>query len=268
MKFLHLSDTHLRRDYASDWFTHRIFNQTDNPSLRFRQILQSIDPTDYDFALVTGDLVHEGQAEDYHLFREIMDQELRGLPYFVCRGNHDQPQPFFDGMDFKANETLTYAARHEINGLQIISLDTAQEDSHEGRISQDQMDLLAGWLDQAGDQGSILLMHHPLIWEEEEVCSQVPQGFEDLIAKHKIHGIFVGHVHTASTVSYHGTTQYMSEAISFGVDEYPDESIFVNRTGYNTVTLEGDQVFYYRHYVTPQQTMIARMSKPFDNSIF
>ncbi|EFR32125.1 metallophosphoesterase family protein [Eremococcus coleocola] len=268
MKFLHLSDTHLRQDYASDWFTHRIFTDYDNPTIRFRHLLASINPVDYDFAIVTGDLCHEGEASDYGLFRSLWQEHLGDLPYFFCRGNHDPGAAFAEGMQVEMNLEGSYIACHEFKGLRIIILDSYQEGDHEGAISEAQFQQLKTWLSKPAEKGSILIQHHPLAWEEPDICTRVPQGFAELIASSDIRAIFVGHVHTASVVTYQGINQYMSEAISFGVDEYDHESIFTNRTGYNSVTLTSDQIFYYRHYLTPHQSMIARMAKPFDNSIF
>lgn len=268
MRFLHLSDTHLRRDYQRDWFTRQLFHSEFNPSINLEEFLKNLNKNSFDFVLITGDLVHEGKEEDYQLFTSLWDKYVPGLPYFFCRGNHDVRQNFFKGLGLEANPSMTYTSCGEIDGLRIISLDSAQDDSHEGKISEDQLELLRSYLATPSEKGSILLLHHPLAWEEEHVQTQVPEGFADCIRESDIKAIFVGHIHTSSVLSYAGKPQIMAESMAFGTDEYPDESIFLNRTGYNIVSLEGDRVSVYPRYLSPSQSVIGQLDKPFDNAIF
>ncbi|PZO96675.1 MAG: metallophosphoesterase [Streptococcus pyogenes] len=268
MKFLHLSDTHIRRDYHSDWFTDNLFSDTFNPTDNLRFLLSSLNPKDYDFALITGDLTHEGQAEDYALLRTIWKDYMGELPYFFCRGNHDQRQAFFEGMEIPLNASLTYFNVAEFEGLRIISLDSAQDSDHEGYISQEQLEQLKHALAKPSEKGSIVLLHHPLMWEDKTIATSRPADFDQIIAASDIKAIFVGHIHMGSMATYQGIPQIMAESMAFGTDEFPDESIFSNRTGYNEIVLEGEQVYVYGHLVSPEQKLLGQLSKPFDNHIF
>lgn len=268
MRFLHLSDTHLRLDYQTDWLTNQLFTQEENPSLNLESFLANLDTSDIDFILITGDLVHEGTKEDYQLFRSLLERYAPGLPYFLCRGNHDVRQSFFEGLNLEINPSMTYTSCGEINGLRIISLDSAQDHSHEGRIGQEQFEILKTYLATPAEKGSILLLHHPLAWEEEEIQTQVPEGFAEFIRESDIKAIFVGHIHTSSVLSYAGKPQIMAESIAFGVDEYPDESLFLNRTGYNIISLDSENLAVYPKYLSPKQKVTGRLDKPFDNAIF
>lgn len=195
MKFLHLSDTHIRKNFQTNPLTRRIFTKEENPALRFKKFLRAVKDEDYDFALVTGDLVHEGTVTDYQEFRKIWQENLPQLPYYFCRGSHDRQSSFASGMDVELNEEGNYLACSDFSGLRIISLDSAQEEHHEGKILDLQLSTLKNWLEVSAEKGTLLLLHHPLIWEEEGIASQTPAGFKEIIASSDVLGFFVGHIH-------------------------------------------------------------------------
>lgn len=60
--------------------------------------------------------------------------------------------------------------------------------------------------------------------------------------------------------------QYMAEAMSFGVDEYADKSVFTDRTGYNSCSLTEEGLFVYHHLLTPSQREVGSISKPFEGN--
>ncbi|WP_375710474.1 metallophosphoesterase family protein, partial [Staphylococcus aureus] len=66
----------------------------------------------------------------------------------------------------------------EFKGLRIITLDSAQDDHHEGKISELQMEQLRDYLAKPSEKGTLLLQHHPLVWEEEGISTEVPDGFK------------------------------------------------------------------------------------------
>jgi 3',5'-cyclic AMP phosphodiesterase CpdA len=266
MKFLHLSDTHVRIDYQTNALMSKMFDEKNNPIYRLKQLLEHAKEENFDFALITGDLVHEGEIADYELFKQIWHEYLPEVPYYFCRGNHDRRTIFMEGMNVQANEENEYIACDVIDGLRIIRLNSAQDEHHEGKISLSQMNQLADWLKEPAEKGTILLQHHPLIWEEKGIATEVPDGFKEIIANSDILGIFVGHIHQGTTMQYAGKMQYMTEAISFGVDEYPDQSIFTDRTGYNSCSLTEDGLFVYHHYLSPLQTKIGSLKKPFEGN--
>lgn len=265
MKFLHISDIHFRRNYELDEFTSSFFKPKYYPEKQLEQLFLQIDMTTYDFVLITGDLVHEGEEEDYIQLKRLLADYLKGVPYFFCRGNHDIKEAFLNGMNVEGNEDNDYIACHQLNGLRIITLDSAQEGEHEGAISNRQFDTLKQYLVNPAPKGTILLLHHPLAWEEEAIQTKVPNEFVECIQKSDIIGIFVGHIHQNSVLPYGDTLQYMSEAISFGVDEYRDKSIFTNRTGYSTFTLTSNGLYRYNHLLTPSQAIVGGVIKPLSN---
>ncbi len=266
MKFLHLSDTHIRMNYTTNSLTNELFNEYNNPTIHLANLLKQIKEEEYEFAIITGDLVHEGSIEDYELFKQLWQEIVPEIPYYFCRGNHDRQHSFFEGMDVYRSEEGDYLSYQMKDGLRIISLDSAQEEHHEGKISIAQMNILTEWLKKSAPKGTILLQHHPLAWEEPGIATEVPIGFEDVIRQSDVIGIFVGHIHQGTTMPYAGKMQYMAEAISFGVDEYPDRSIFTNRNGYNSCSLTDQGLFVYHHYICPEQTVIGKLAKPFEGN--
>lgn len=262
MRFLHLSDTHFRKNYQTNQFTAPLFTEKDNPTTQLLNLLKESDLEEFDFVLITGDLVHEGEREDYQEFKNYLTDHLKTIPYFFCRGNHDRRKAFIEGMGVGTNEKNAYIACHDFDGLRIISLDSAQDTHHEGKISVEQTRQLQEWLQEPAEKGTILLLHHPLAWEEQEIATEVPDNFEAIIEQSDILGIFVGHIHQNSLATYGGKPQFMAEAVSFGVDEYPNEAIFTNRTGYSTFSLDNQKIYRYNHLLLPQQVRIGGVKKP------
>ena len=73
----HLTDTHVGSD------------RHPRPAADvFRDAVQAANKSAAAFALVTGDLTEDGEAEQFRTFLEILDTCT--LPTFVCSGNHDR----------------------------------------------------------------------------------------------------------------------------------------------------------------------------------
>ena len=74
IRFAHVSDTHICRDYGKTQMK-EVFAKCEDPADTLRRCLKKLNQEKLDFVLFTGDLVHEGEKEDY-------EQPLRaaGLP--------------------------------------------------------------------------------------------------------------------------------------------------------------------------------------------
>jgi hypothetical protein len=88
--FIQITDTHLP--------THRFYDspgaEHDSASIvDLRAVIDDVNIINPEFVLLTGDLVNEGELEDYHLFRYFSKaQRLLGefqVPIFLTSGNHD-----------------------------------------------------------------------------------------------------------------------------------------------------------------------------------
>ena len=86
--FGHISDMHLAGDLASDSLVKLRAaggDQLGNTKLA----LQELATEQLDLLIMTGDLVHEGTAEDYAALRALIEQYLPGVPVISAMGNHD-----------------------------------------------------------------------------------------------------------------------------------------------------------------------------------
>jgi len=73
----HLSDVHIGKEGRSS-----------PPEDVARELFKAVNRSDASFALITGDLTENGEAEQFRLFLELLDTCT--LPTFVTPGNHDR----------------------------------------------------------------------------------------------------------------------------------------------------------------------------------
>ena len=79
----HMSDVHIGHDD-----TPGISDET------FRKTLGAVNDSDAAFAVITGDLTHNGNPDQFRRFLEVLD--TCAVPTFVCTGNHDR-----DGQNYE-----------------------------------------------------------------------------------------------------------------------------------------------------------------------
>ena len=88
--FIHITDTHL----PTHLFYYESGADTDTSEINdFRAVIDDIDIINPEFVLLTGDLINEGELEDY-LFRRYYSRAQRLLaesriPIYLTSGNHD-----------------------------------------------------------------------------------------------------------------------------------------------------------------------------------
>ncbi|ORN10224.1 metallophosphoesterase family protein [Lentilactobacillus parabuchneri] len=106
-KICQISDTHLTPKNARP-----ANNQRVDPLLKLMQVFDDIYTTrvNPDLIVITGDLIHEGSANDYRDFKTVIDQEERrfNVPIRVILGNHDRTRPFYQGYLQKSYLTRYY----------------------------------------------------------------------------------------------------------------------------------------------------------------
>ncbi|WP_312695073.1 metallophosphoesterase, partial [Leuconostoc pseudomesenteroides] len=93
---IHISDTHLTPSGSQP-----SFNQEIDPYHKLQLVFDDVKKMDTkpNYAVITGDLIHEGQASDYANFKKIIsrqEEELQ-IPIFVILGNHDRTEAFYNG---------------------------------------------------------------------------------------------------------------------------------------------------------------------------
>jgi 3',5'-cyclic AMP phosphodiesterase CpdA len=192
MRIVQISDTHIstsRPSRASDLET----------CIRH---INAIDPQP-DVVVHTGDVAHDGTAEEYDVARRLLD----GLaaPYFVIPGNRDNRgeliKSFADGhrirvgMDFVQYAVDDFAAR-------MIFIDTVSTASNKGRLCERRLEQIDGMLAADRSRPAMLFLHHPPLVVPVgpdpvhfESWSDVDALMARLGRYDHIRGICCGHVH-------------------------------------------------------------------------
>ncbi|WP_230398126.1 metallophosphoesterase family protein [Novisyntrophococcus fermenticellae] len=250
IRFAHLSDTHILKDYDNVKLK-EIFTSSVDPVESLRNCLRGLQEQSLDFVLITGDLVHEGVSSDYAFLKELIESELKNTKIVYVLGNHDHKQAFRTGMKFgESDEACFYTT--DVDGLRIIVLDSAVEGNEEGSMSKEQEDWLAGVLKDKSERGSIVAFHHPVIWSNEQLAMKVSERFLSLLKNSDVIGVFCGHTHYNSLDSADGMTQYTADSTAFGIAFHPSGMGFTNKTGYGIYTLGDRNISMHTSVITPE----------------
>jgi len=160
------------------------------------------------FAVLTGDLVRDGEPEAYARLREV----LAGLPCpaHLLLGNHDDRAAFraaFPEAPVDANGFVQQALATPIG--RCLMLDTHEPGRPEGRLCERRLGWLADRL--AEEAGPVLLfLHHPPmpagIPGMDRSALQDAEALWQVLAPHRprIRHIFHGHLHRPMAGSWRG----------------------------------------------------------------
>ncbi len=234
INFAHLSDTHLNHD-GKEGFLHN--NTTDNLRKAFDR-LQGL-PQKMDFVVITGDVAHEGDEEDYRFIRELLDeyQQKLGVPILVTLGNHDNRQAFYKGyLGIESDEPYKKSA--DIGGLRVIVLDS-KVGVHDvgGTIGEAQLAWLREELKTPAERGTVIAFHHPpdhTVLPMDEHC--LTNGVELLSAIEgtDVIGILTGHTHFSNQGVYGGgILNSTAGSTAFGLLMSPDTMRMVDTCAFN-----------------------------------
>lgn len=192
MQIVQISDTHISRDHparASELAA----------CIRF---INRMDPAP-DIVVHTGDVAHDGLAEEYDIARRLLD----GLdaPYFVIPGNRDNRQEltkaFADGRHIRSGmEFIQYPV--ERPDARLIFIDTVSHAGNKGNLCAARLAHVETMLSADASRPSLLFLHHPpfevgIIPDpfQYENWAAV-EAFEALLARHRqVRGVICGHVH-------------------------------------------------------------------------
>lgn len=238
IKFAHFSDTHYVCDNASD-FIKKIYANY-NTKENFIRELKKLPPVD--FVLLTGDIVHDGNAGDYRAFKELLLDYLPEVPVFTSLGNHDFRPHFYQGflgID-KGNEP--YLSVDHFEDLRIVTLDSAYDYGMEGLISPSQVEWLASALKEPYGRGTFILTHHPFLAPLQKAATKYAPGFVEVIENSDVIGFFNGHIHQNNYSHFLNIPHITSESMCFGITMEKEWSIYTNRTGYSICTLEDKNI--------------------------
>lgn len=244
--FIHMTDTHIKAPTAKGFLgldttakLHAIFTEVKN---------LSIQPA---FFVISGDLTHEGDTEDYRHLKNLIDSEVAAfdVPVLVSLGNHDHRSPFREGYLGESAAENPYYYTTEIDGLRLIILDPNINDGEkvEGRLDTEQLTWLKAELSTPAGRGTIIVIHHPLLPNALRLLDSHlltnPDEFAEAVLGSDVIGILSGHIHFNSTGNFHGIPSVACAGVAFNLDPSTSQSMrFIDSSGYNLVMVKDGQM--------------------------
>lgn len=212
MKIAHISDLHI----SAEGKTLGVAPMAEN----LGRVVAHINALAPDVVLVSGDISHEGTLAEVSRAGGI----LAGLnaPYYVTPGNHDERGALRHGLPaaaLPAEEAAHLSYTLDVPRLRIISLDSSDPDTPNGRICP----VRAAWLEAelaASAKPTVIFMHHPPMKFGVEETDHPPLEGADLlggvVARHgHIERILCGHIHLFAQALWQG--QLVCTAPSMGM---------------------------------------------------
>jgi 3',5'-cyclic AMP phosphodiesterase CpdA len=156
-----------------------------------------------DVVVHTGDVVHDGMAEEYAIARGLLDE--LDAPYFVIPGNRDNRleliRAFADGRHVRSGmEFIQYPVEHP--DARLIFVDTVSTDGNKGHLCAARLAEIERMLSADAGRPSLLFLHHPpfeigIIPDPFQYQDWAAvEAFGALLARHRqVRGVYCGHVH-------------------------------------------------------------------------
>jgi 3',5'-cyclic-AMP phosphodiesterase len=166
-----------------------------------------------DVVLMTGDLVDQGDPEQYAHLKTLL-APLQ-IPYYLMVGNHDDRTALRDAFPDRAElqsggDFVHYAV--DLGPLRLIALDSIVPGQSAGTLCEARLGWLEAQLDAARDKPVIVALHHPPFecgighMDELRLDPQAAKQMEALIARHpNVERVICGHVHRSMFVRFGGT---------------------------------------------------------------
>jgi 3',5'-cyclic AMP phosphodiesterase CpdA len=160
------------------------------------------------FAVVTGDLTHQGEPEAYTRLREILAD--MPCPVHLMLGNHDERAAFRTAFPEAPVDEAGFVQQAVGTPVgQFLMLDTKEPGTHAGRLGTRRLDWLSRRLRE--DSGPVLLfLHHPPyrvgIIGMDEIPLLDADALWEVVAPHRarIRHLFHGHLHRPLCGSWRG----------------------------------------------------------------
>lgn len=255
LTFAHVSDTHLDSDP-----TYNAWGAPYPPWLSAQALVQTLTelPFDIDFVLHTGDVVDHGdQLEAYRAAQNLFAQ-LRPKVYFL-RGNHDQNDHLQLGMLNSAAPTDQHRFSFEVNGVEVIALDSNIDPKIKdgGRLGPEQLEWLAERLRQPDPRPLIVALHHNTFklgapWIDKWVLEDGEELHKTLLlGRDRLRVVLSGHIHEPTDTMRDGLW-YATSTSTWGqtrtwhgqVEPYREP---VTTPGFNIVTVTKTNTFVRRY---------------------
>ena len=252
MKFIHLTDTHVRKAYDNSGID-AMLGQIESIVPEMERMLEETDWDGVDFVVVTGDLVHEGVAQDYTYLNEILRNKIpQNVQLFYVLGNHDEKDAFYKGM-FNEEKTEPYYYIQYVDGYRLIMLDSAVPGKESGFIVEQELDWLKETLKEPYGKGSIVFLHHPLFWAATGGDTMAAKNGKDvmkILKESDAFAVFCGHTHTNAVNMDQGIFQSTADSAAFSLEIRKNNLAFTDKSGFSVVEIRDRAISVH------QETMI------------
>ncbi len=213
VRFLHISDTHIKVDPAFTLYGHRPYDA-------LKQLVATINalPYAFDFILHTGDVVDDGFPESYTSAKSLLS-ELHA-PIYYLSGNHDNARTLQRDLLGIETPAERYDQAFTVGGVQFVALDSmGLGEGPGGHLTETQLAWLRSYCTPDGPPLVVALHHQPLTldvpWLDQ--VTMMPSAmivdnhaaFWDAIrpAAKRLRAVLFGHIHRS--------TQTVQEGILF-----------------------------------------------------
>jgi len=208
MLLAQISDLHIKRPGAL------AYRRVDTAAYLSRCVdaLNALAPRP-DAVIVTGDLVDQGDPEQYEHLKHLLAP--LAMPYYLLVGNHDE----------RAALRACFAERHElreggdfvqyafdVGALRVLALDSLVPGASHGDLCDTRLAWLAAQLDAARDKPVLVALHHPPFvsgighMDRVRLAPAAAKRLETLLARYpNVERVICGHVHRPMFIRFAGT---------------------------------------------------------------
>lgn len=161
-------------------------------------------PMHFDYLLLTGDLVHHGDATIYqeliHLLAPLQ------LPISWIAGNHDDLQVMLQA------DAKLFQSAIDLGPWQIITVDSnhAPNGCGSGSISDATLNFIAKQLDHAEKPTLLVMHHHPIasgtLWQDQIMLGNADQFWSVISFQKMCKAVICGHLHQALEWQHQGVS--------------------------------------------------------------
>lgn len=244
--FFHLSDLHLTKDATA------LVNNR-SPLVKLRTLLDHLHHLEVkpSFILITGDLVNDGQSEQYEQFVEIMPVFAEfGVPVLLALGNHDARVPFRQIVLQENTSATPYYHSTVIDGLNVIVLDSHVPDQVYGYLDKTQLTWLDHELAKPMSRGHLIALHHPPVPVTvrflDQLCLSNIDELAAIVRRHQqVLGILSGHIHYSHIAPFANTISITIPAVHYTIDPSVQQNLrILDGSGFGIGTIRNNQLLF------------------------
>jgi 3',5'-cyclic-AMP phosphodiesterase len=222
----------------------------------------SMDPP-ADAILLTGDLSDTGCEASYRLLAALLDEHLGSLPVptLAVVGNHDHRETFRKVILGEADpdDATPHHYVHDLERVRVVMCDSYAAGKVTGALGPVQL----AWLDDVlatsdGDERPVVVaLHHPSvprgIPKADDYLLEDRDAFGEVLARHRVAVVLVGHSHVPTAASFGGTTHVAAPSAGYAMDPFSFQGSTRNPAviGYSICTVRDGRAVVNPHLLVP-----------------